>query len=610
VRTSTSVDAGEVVAVSTFGNEERLPRLPLPTLEETCERFLAWCAPLLTEDELTATEQAVASFLEPASSAHALQAALGEYDRSDGVDSWLDAFWARRYLGRRDRIALNANYFFLFEDADAGQIERAAGLISAAVNYKLLLDTERIPPVVHHGRALSMEQNRFLFSTTRIPGPVQDTIRAPYSEEWRGPSRAHHIVVFFRDHVFRMDVIGPDGRPHTVEDLAMGLRAVMAHPASATAPRAPIGHLTTKARAAWAESRQALIDLHPRNAHSLDTIETALFCLCLEETRPADAREACRHLLHGDSGNRWFDKALSLIVFGDGTAGLNAEHSNLDGTTTVSFVETLLGQSADDHSRQSGARSQGAPALEAIDFELDVDLEADVRTAATAFAAASAGTATAVLSFEDFGASQAKDLGISPDAFVQMAFQLAHRRAKGFVGATYESVSTRQHHHGRTEAMRVVTPEVMHFVQAMEDADVDETTRKAVFRAAAARHAERSRECQAGRAPEQHLWELQLVQLRCGDALGAAERLALYDSPGWLKMRNDYLSTSSTPSTSVRFGGFGPTSSHCIGIGYLLLRDRFNLHLCTPRQQAKAMLVFAEELRVAVGELKDLLSAA
>ncbi len=202
------MDAGQEVATATFGNEDRLPRVPLPTLEETCEKFVAWCAPLLTAAELAATKIAVASFLRPESPARTLQAALEEYDAGDGVQSWLDAFWSHRYLGRRDRIALNANFFYLFRDSDQGQVERAAGLIAGVVDYKLLLDAERLPPVVRHGRALSMEQNRFLFSATRIPGSLQDTVRTPYSEGWPGPSRERHIVVFFRGRMFRMDVIG------------------------------------------------------------------------------------------------------------------------------------------------------------------------------------------------------------------------------------------------------------------------------------------------------------------------------------------------------------------------------------------------------------------
>ena len=138
--------------------------------------------------------------------------------------------------------------------------------------------------------------------------------------------------------------------------------------------------------------------------------------------------------------------------------------------------------------------------------------------------------ATSILSFEDFGGNLAKQLRMSPDAFVQMAYQLAHKRTKGLVGATYESIATRQYRHGRTEAMRVVTHEVVRFVTAMDDPDADVATRRAAFRTAAEKHVARAKECQAGQAPEQHLWELQLIQKRRGEALGMTEPLALYET--------------------------------------------------------------------------------
>ncbi|MET8680202.1 choline/carnitine O-acyltransferase [Streptomyces sp. NPDC004647] len=582
--------------------------MPLPTLEESCERFIDWCAPLLTADELAATEAEVASFLRPDGPGRTLHAALEQYNAEEGVHSWLDTFWPSRYLGRRDRIALNANFFFLFKDSGRPQAERLAGLIAGAVNYKLKLDEERVPPILQRGQPLTMEQNKYLFSTTRIPGPVQDTVRTPYTEEWPGPSQARHIVVFFRGNMFRMDVIGPDGRPHTLDDLMAGLRAVMKTGAVRAAPDTSVGHLTTKARAEWAASRDALLACHPGNAAALDEVETALFCVCLEDFAPKDTLEACDQLLHGDSGNRWFDKAVSLIVFEDGTAGINVEHCGLDGTTILSFVDSLMGASAEEHSQESGARPQGMPAVEPIEFVLDAGLHADVRAAADSFAEYGANTATSALSFEDFGGNRAKQLRISPDAFVQMAYQLAHRRAKGHVGATYEAIATRQYRRGRTEAMRVVTPEVVRFVAAMEDPEADEATRRAAFRAAAQKHVERAKECQAGQAPEQHLWELQLIQKRRGEALGVTEPLALYETPGWIKMRDDYLSTSSAPSINLQHFGFGSTSSRCIGVAYVLLPDRFNVYLSTPLPVAHEMSVFADKLREAVHELKDLLA--
>jgi carnitine O-acetyltransferase len=177
------------------------------------------------------------------------------------------------------------------------------------------------------------------------------------------------------------------------------------------------------------------------------------------------------------------------------------------------------------------------------------------------------------------------------------------------VGATYESIATRHFFHGRTEAMRVVTPQVVTFVAAMMDETTDDATRRAAIRAAAQAHVQRAQECRAGQAPEQHLWELQLLQQRRGFELEVTQPLGLFQTPGWLRMRTDYLSTSSAPSPNISHFGFGSTSPSCIGVAYVLLADRFNLYLSAPRQLDEELGGFADELRRAVAELQEVLAA-
>ncbi len=155
----------------------------------------------------------------------------------------------------------------------------------------------------------------------------------------------------------------------------------------------------------------------------------------------------------------------------------------------------------------------------------------------------------------------------------------------------------------------MVTPGIQRFVAAMEDPTADAAAGRAALRSAAEQHVARARECQLGQAPEQHLWELELIQRRRGTELGVAEQPALYRSPGWLVMRDDYLSTSSAPSAHIRYFGFGSTSPRCIGVAYVLLPDRFHPYLSTPRPVADQMHAFAAELRGAVEEMRDLLAA-
>lgn len=575
----------------TFGNEDALPRVPLPDLDRTCALFLEWCAPLLTADELARTEKAVDRFRE--GGAEALQAALAAYEAGPGVQSWLDDFWRRRYLGRRDRIALNANFFFLLQPGEPDRVARAAALTRAAVDHKLRVDAQQVPPDVLRGRPLSMAQFRHLYGACRIPGPEIDTSRTAF------PAPARHVVVLHRGATYRMDVLSPAGVPHTAAELADGLRGILA----AAPERGPaVGHLTTLARAEWADTRARLRAHDPANAEACETIETALFCVALEDDAPASAKQACDLLLHGDSGNRWFDKAVTLVVFADGTAGINVEHCELDGTTVVAFVDAITGEAV------PGGAAQGAPAVAPVGWVLDDALAAEVAAAGRAFAAYAAATATATLSIADVTSTTAKALGCSPDAFAQLAFQLAHQRAKGRLGATYESIATRHFRGGRTEAMRVVTPEVVAFVAAMEDGDATDDARRAAFHAAAAAHVARARQCQAGDAPEQHLWQLQMLQQTRGAELGVPEPFALFDSPGWRILRDDFLSTSAVPSPRVLHFGFGSTSPTCIGVGYGLQHDRFDVYLSTPAAVADRMHVFADRLREVLAELVRLLS--
>ena len=319
-------------------------------------------------------------------------------------------------------------------------------------------------------------------------------------------------------------------------------------------------------------------------------------------------QEACDELLYGSRGNRWFDKAVSFVVFEDGRAGINVEHCELDGTTILAFTDAIVPVPAEEHAARAGARTQGTPAVEPVRFALDDALRAHVRSAAEAFVDYGRATATRTVSFDDFGSSQAKALGVSPDAFVQIAYQLAHKHAKGHLGATYESIATRQYRHGRTEAMRVVTPEMFAFTDAMEDPAADAQARRAAFRAAAQAHVKRAKECQAVEAPEQHLWQLEVIQKLRGEELGVPEHPGLFRSAGWTTMRNDYLSTSSAPSVNIQYFGFGSTSERCIGVAYVLLPERFHLYLSTPESVSEQMHVFAEKLREAVAELRELLA--
>lgn len=61
--------------------------------------------------------------------------------------------------------------------------------------------------------------------------------------------------------------------------------------------------------------------------------------------------------------------------------------------------------------------------------------------------------------YEEFGKDQCKKLRVSPDAVMQLAFQLALYTQEGKLVSTYESCSTAAYKHGRTETIRPCTLE-------------------------------------------------------------------------------------------------------------------------------------------------------
>lgn len=83
----------------------------------------------------------------------------------------------------------------------------------------------------------------------------------------------------------------------------------------------------------------------PVNKASVDAITKSLFVVCLDQSIPVvnpseDFNMAGIQVLHGggskqNSGNRWFDKTLQLIVNRNGINGINNEHSPCEGELFV-----------------------------------------------------------------------------------------------------------------------------------------------------------------------------------------------------------------------------------------------------------------------------------
>lgn len=89
---------------------------------------------------------------------------------------------------------------------------------------------------------------------------------------------------------------------------------------------------------------------------------------------------------------------------------------------------------------------------------------------------------------DQYGKGFMKKCKISPDAFIQMALQLAYYRDAGRFSLTYEASMTRLFREGRTETVRPCSIESAAWVKAMEDGQSTNEKRIELMRIACKQH--------------------------------------------------------------------------------------------------------------------------
>lgn len=96
----------------------------------------------------------------------------------------------------------------------------------------------------------------------------------------------------------------------------------------------------------------SFIRADPVNRTSVEAIEESLFVVCLDQEIPVsdpneDFNLASHQLIHGggsqqNSGNRWFNKTLQIIVNRNGMNGINYEHSPAEGQPVAVLTDSIL----------------------------------------------------------------------------------------------------------------------------------------------------------------------------------------------------------------------------------------------------------------------------
>ncbi|XP_077005725.1 carnitine O-palmitoyltransferase 2, mitochondrial isoform X2 [Tamandua tetradactyla] len=563
--------------------------LPIPKLEDTIRRYLNAQKPLLDDDQFRKTEQFCKSFEN--GTGRELHEQLVAQDKRNKHTSYISGPWFDMYLAARDSVVLNFNPFMAFNPDPKSeyndQLIRATNLTVSAIRFLKTFRAGLLEPEVFHLNPAKSDTNTFKRLIRLVPSSLSwygayfvnaypldmsqyfrlfNSSRLPKSsrDELFTNDKARHLLVLRKGHFYVFDVLDQDGNVVSASEIQAHLKYILSD--NNPAPEFPVAYLTSENRDVWAELRQKLVSCG--NEETLRSVDSAVFCLCLDDFPIKDLIHLSHNMLHGDGTNRWFDKSFNLIIAKDGTAAVHFEHSWGDGIAMLRFFNEVFKDSTQTPAitpQSQPAATDSSVAVQKLSFKLDDALKAGITTAKEKFDAAVKSLTIDFIQFQRGGKEFLKQQKLSPDAVVQLAFQMAFLRQYGKTVATYESCSTAAFKHGRTETVRPASI----FTKRCSETFIREPSKHSagelqqLMVECSKYHSQLTKEAAMGQGFDRHLFALRYLAAVKGIPLPE-----LYLDPAYGQINHNVLSTSTLTSPAVNLGGFAPVVPDGFGIGY------------------------------------------
>ncbi|KAL1922551.1 uncharacterized protein VTP21DRAFT_10090 [Calcarisporiella thermophila] len=571
--------------------QKNLPRLPVPALADTCQKYLQTVRPLLSDEDYAKTRAAVEEFQRQGGIGEELQRRLLAKANDPNVVNWLEDWWNEvAYFGYRDPVVVYVSYFFAYKDDPVRQAPaaRAAGIVTAALDFRRQVLSQTLEPEYAKKQPLCMDSYKWMFNACRIPKKPSD-YEATYD-----PTINNHIVVIRNNKFYVVDVVH-DGKQLSTAELQKQFEHIIN--SAGNDKGTPIGILTADNRDNWADSRELLINASPQNKELLKKIEGSIFAVCLDDSRPTTRDEISRACWHGDGRNRFFDKSLQFIIFDNGKAGFIGEHSCMDGTPVARLNDYIcegLAKNKIDHGSPSVRSSLPAPTQ--LEFGINSNVLREIDRASVDFESLIDKHDLRVLAYEGYGKNLIKKFRLSPDAYVQMIIQLAYYKVNGVSRPTYESAQTRKYQHGRTETCRTVSTDSVKWVQAMADKNITPEVKAELGRRAINSHVKYMADCVEGHGVDRHLFGLRML-LRPEEP-----KPSIFVDPAYSYSSHWFLSTSQLSSEHFEGYGWGEVVPDGFGIAYMIKNDSLHFNVASLKtmpnaQMHSALRQAAEEMR-------------
>ncbi|XP_020711658.2 choline O-acetyltransferase isoform X2 [Athalia rosae] len=593
--------------------KEDLPKLPVPDLESTMQKYLAQVE-VIAPSYLERTQVLVKNFL--AGPGPKLQQRL--LQRREQTINWATDWWLKdMYLSVPLPLPINSNPGFVLEPKKFSNQYEAASFLSKFVNglFDYQEQADRGELEVERSRStngklgapMCMAQQYKLFSKYRRPGRELDQQLV-----LDRASSGNHIIVVNHNQFYSIPVRASDRGRLTEAELTQQILKIMEIPADPRTP--PVGVLTAATRPLWAAAREELVK-NEQNRHNLELLERCLCIVCLDDDvlpttfndpigksrdvghwiGDRDETNLFHHALHGGGSrhlgaNRWYDKTLQLFLGKDGTWGINYEHSAGEAPAVFGVIETLENQVASMSPTEQSSILCHLPSPEKLEWSLSEQSLNDIRDAMTSFDAMVEDLDLCVFRFTDYNRDFIKSCKVSPDVYVQLVLQLTYFRLHGTSVATYESAGLRRFALGRVDCIRSASVEALEWAKAMcqgdpgsqppssaaqqeEGAKRDQQIRH-LFDLAVKRQTKEMNDNIAGNGIDNHLMGLREAAKEAGEPVPE-----IFTDEAYRIVNRFALSTSQITTVNDVIAGYGPVVPEGYGCAYNFRKNGLTFYI-------------------------------
>ena len=309
-----------------------------------------------------------------------------------------------------------------------------------------------------------------------------------------------------------------------------------------------------------------------------------------------------------------------VIVCQGGRAGINFEHSAIDGHTAlrlvsdifadnvVSFAQSITKTIYSDRTffpsliqaevRKGSAENPSLFTPKKINFDLPQSVLNKIYYAETSLSDQIVASDTYVLEFTGFGKSLIVKNKMSPDSFVQLSMQLAYFRLYGKIVSQYEPVLTKGFYHGRTEAMRTATEKAAKFCKMWLDDKASRKDKLEALREASQHHSAGVKLAASGKGLERHLFAL--MKMAEKNDIPTPD---FFSSAAFKSLNHTVLSTSNCGNPSLRLFGFGPVVQDGFGIGYIIRDNGLQFSISSKHRQTDRYAHTLKQTLIDMGKL-------